>query len=343
MSSSDDVPQGKMFRSQLAIEEWMSMEFERVSIQYEDLLDIIDRVRFFGVNGLIQRENKKVSPFYFQLIEQQEEKFLLIAFSIPIFQSLDSIALQTAMQYFAAVTKWIMCEKEQILEAEIKAFEDIKKMSPVHTQKREVIIYEDFTEKIEVQLRMKVRMGFQIIPTASINHKVENERMRHLQEFQKAKRALANIHSNLKEYSQQIVSKYRINVEPHLFQTSLESRFEPIFVPIFELDSANQVKEIFSVLVLTEEVINRINERQLEILLAHEIIYNEFKAKFSRGMLEKEIFLILSEDGKKNPEYLIEKEMSKFFKLNEVKEAQKAIRAVVEELIQEKYPIMKLD
>ena len=245
MSSSEDVPQGKMFRSQLAIEEWMSMEFERVTIQYEDLLNVIDRVRFFGVNGLIQRENKKISPFYFQLIAQQGEKFLLIAFSIPIFQSLDSIALQTAMQYFAAVTKWIMCEKEPILDAEVKAFEDIKRLPPIHNQKRDIILYEDFTEKIEVQLRMKVRMGFQIIPTASINDKVENERMRHLQEFQKAKSALANIHSNLKEYSQQIVSKYRINVEPHLFQTSLESRFEPIFVPIFTLDSANQVKEVF--------------------------------------------------------------------------------------------------
>ena len=166
MSSSEDVTKGKMFRSQLAIEEWMSMEFERVSIQDEDLLDVIDRVRFFGVNGLIQRENKKISPFYFQLIAQQEEKFQLIAFSIPIFQSLDSIALQTAMQYFAAVTKWIMCEKEPILEAEVKAFEDIKRLSPIHNQKRNIILYEDFTEKIEFQLRMKVRMGFQIIPAA---------------------------------------------------------------------------------------------------------------------------------------------------------------------------------
>ena len=85
------------------------------------------------------------------------------------------------------------------------------------------------------------------------------------------------------------------------------------------------------------------DERQLEILLAHEIVFNQLKAKFSRGMLEKEIFLILLEDGKKGPEYLIEKEMSKFFKLQEVQEAQKAIRAVVEELIQENYPIMQLD
>ena len=343
MSSRDDIPPGQKFQVHLAIEEWMAMEFERVTIQNEELLDVIDRVRFYGVNGLIQRENKKISPFYFQLISQDKEDFLLIAFSIPIFQSFDSIALQTGMQYLAAVTNWIMCKKEPILEAEVKAFADIQKLHPIRDQKREIVLYKDFAEKIEVQLRMKFRMGLQIIPTASINERVENERMRHLHEFQSAKKAFANIHSHLKEYSQQIVSKYRINVEPHLFQTSIENRFEPIYVPIFTLDSVNQIKEVFSVLVLTEEVINRISERQLEILIAHEIIFNQLKSKFSRGALEREIFLILSENGKKNSEYLVEKEMSKFFPSQEVLEAQKTIQTVVEELLQENYPIMRLD
>ncbi|UCG89875.1 MAG: hypothetical protein JSU57_05280 [Candidatus Heimdallarchaeota archaeon] len=342
MSSREDIPPGKMFQFNLVIEEWMANEFERVTIQYEELLDVIDRVRFFGVNGLIQRENKKISPFFFQLISQEGEDFLLIAFSIPIFQSLDSIAFQTGMQYFAAVTKWIMCVNQPILEAEIKAFEDIKRLHPIRRQKQEIIPYKDFTEKIEVQLRMKIRMGLKIIPTASIIEKIKANRMRHLKGFQKAKSALANIHSSLKEYSQ-LVSKYRINVNPYLFQLHVESRFEPIFVPVLTMNSINQVKEVFSVLILTEEVINRISDRQLEILLAHEIIFNQLKAKFSRGVLEKEIFQILSEDGKNEPEYLVEKEISKFFNLEEVKEAQGAIRAVVEELFAEGYPIMQLN
>ena len=343
MSSHEGVPPSQMFQSRLATEEWMAMEFERVTLQYEELLDLIDRIRFFGVNGLIQRENKKISPFFFQLIPQEGEDFLLIAFSIPIFQSLGSLAIQTGMEYFAAVTKRVLSERKPVSEAEVDAFADIKRLPPIHTQKREIIPYEDFTEKIEVQLRMKVRMGIQIIPTASIYEKVKTERMRHLEELRKAKRALANIHSNLKEYSQQISSKYRINIGSYLFQTSLESRFEPIFVPVFTLNSVNQIKEVFSVLVITEEVVNRLEDRQLEILLAHEIIFNQLREKFSRGALEKEILLILSDDGKKDPEYLIEKEMSKFFKLQEVTEAQKTIRAVVEELLQEDYPIIQLD
>ncbi len=342
MSSREDIPPSQKFQFHLVIEEWMAMEFERVTIQYEELLDVIDHVRFFGVNGLVQRENKKISPFYFQLISQEGEDFLLIAFSIPIFQSLDSLTFQTGMQYFAAVTKWIMCKNQSILEAEIKAFEDIKRLHPIRRQKREIIPFKDFTEKIEVQLRMKIRMGLKIIPTASIVEKMKTERMRHLKEFQKAKSALANIHSSLKEYSQ-LVSKYRINVNAYLFQIHTVSRFEPIFVPVLTMNSVNQVKEVFSVLILTEEVINRISSRQLEILLAHEIIFNQLKAKFSRGVLEKEIFLILSEDGEKEPEYLVEKEISKFFDLEEVKEAQNAIRAVIEELLTEDYPVMQLD
>jgi hypothetical protein len=342
MSSSQGIPPSQMFQSRLAIEEWMAMEFERITIQYEELLDLVDQVRFFGVNGLIQRENRKISPFYFQLISQREEDFLLIAFSIPIFQSLDSVALQTAMEYFASVTKQVLCEKKEILDAEIQAFEDLKRLHPIHKQKQEIIPYKDFAEKLEVQLRMKVRVGLQIIPTSTISEKVKTERMKLLKESRRAKSALANIHSHLKEYSQ-IVSKYRITVKPFLFQISPESRFEPIFVPIFTLNSVNQVKEIFSVLVLTEEVINRIEKQHLEILLAHEIIFNQLRAKFSRGVLEREILLILSDNGKKEPEYLVEKELIKFFKSEEVINARNSIRSVVEELIQGNYPVLTLD
>ncbi len=342
MSSNKGVSHSQMFQSRLAIEEWMTMEFESITIQYEELLELTDQIRFFGVNGLIQRENRKISPFYFQLIPQHGEDFLLIAFSIPIFQSLDSLALQTGMEYFASVTKQILCEKKEIFEAEVQAFEDIKRLHPIYNQKREIVPYKDFAEKLEVQLRMKVRVGLQIIPTSTISEKVKTERMKHLKESRKAKSALANIHSHLKEYSQ-IVSKYRITVKPYLFQTSLESRFEPIYVPIFTLNSINQVKDIFSVLVLTEEVINRIDKQQLEILLAHEIIFNQLKAKFSRGVLEREILLILSDNGKKEPEYLVEKELSKFFKSEEVTNVQNFIRTLVEELLQENYPVMSLD
>ncbi|UCE13582.1 MAG: hypothetical protein JSV04_00020 [Candidatus Heimdallarchaeota archaeon] len=343
MSSSESIPKSQMFQFRLTIEEWMAMEFERVTIQYENLLDVIDRVRFYGVNGLIQRTNRNVSPFYFQIISQQGEDFLLIAFSIPLFQSLDSIALQTAMEYFAAVLKNTLCERKPISDAEIKAFEEIKRLQPIRSKKTEIIPYEDFTEQIEVQLRMKIRMGLKIIPTTSIHETVTTERMKYLKELRKAKRALANIQANLKEYSQQIVRKYRINVGEYLFQSSIESRFEPVFIPVFTLNSFNQVKDIFSVIVLTEQIVNRINDHQLEILLAHEIIFNILKDKFSRGTLEKEIFLILSQEGKNDPEFLIEKEMSKFFNIEEVKEAQNTIREAVGELLQENYPIMQLD
>ncbi len=343
MSSREDIPQNQMFQFRLTIEEWMATEFERVTIQHENLLDVIDRVRFYGVNGLIQRENKKISPFYFQFIQQEGEDFLLIAFAIPIFQSLDSIALQTGMEYFTAVTRQVLCNKIPVFEAEVNAFTDIKRLRPLRYQKREIIPYEDFTEKIEVQLRMKVKMGLQIIPTALIDEKIMSEQMKHLKELRTAKKALANIKSSLKEYSQQIAKKYRINVEAYLFQTTLESLFEPIFIPIFTLNSSNQAHELFSVLVLTEEIINRIDERQLEILLAHEIIHDLIKGKFSRGALEREIFLILSEDGKRGPENYIERELSKFYDIQEVEEAQGAIRTIIEELLQENYPILNLD
>jgi hypothetical protein len=97
------------------------------------------------------------------------------------------------------------------------------------------------------------------------------------------------------------------------------------------------------VLVLTEEVINRIEKQHLEILLAHEIILNQLRAKFSRGVLEREILLILSDNGKKEPEYLVEKELNKFFKSEEVINARNSIRSVVEELIQGNYPVLTLD
>jgi len=343
MGSRESVSPGHQFQFRLTIEEWMATEFERVTIQYEELLDVIDHVRFFGVNGLIQRENKKISPFSFQPILEQGENFLVIAFSIPIFQSLDSIALQTGMEYFASVLRSILCKKIPINEAELAAFDDIKRLLPIQYQNREIIPYEDFTEKIEVQLRLKVRMGLQIIPNSSISEKIKAEKMSHLKVLEKAKRSLANIQSNLREYSQQIAKRYRVNVEAYLFQTNLGSRFEPIFIPIFSLNSTNQYNELFSLLVLTEEVINRISGRELEIMLAHEIIFDLLKNKFSRGTLEREIFLILSEDGKNDPEYLIEKELSKFFDLQEIKEAQKNIKVIVEALLAEDYPILQLD
>ncbi|NHJ02869.1 MAG: hypothetical protein EAX86_12100 [Candidatus Heimdallarchaeota archaeon] len=190
MSSSDKISPGQLFSLRLTIEEWMASEFERVNLQCDDLLDVIDQVRFFGVNGLIQRENKKISPFYFKIFTEDDQTFLIIVFSIPVFQSFDSLALQTGMEYFGAVLRYILCEKKPTLESEILAFAEIKKLPPVRVQNREVIPYEDFTEKLEIQLRMRVRMGLQIIPTSTIEENYQTGRIRYLSELRKCKRAL---------------------------------------------------------------------------------------------------------------------------------------------------------
>jgi hypothetical protein len=342
MISHEEVT-SRQFQFRLTFEEWMATEFERVTIQYEGLLDLIDQVRFFGINGLIQKENKKISPFSFLFVKENNEEYLVIIFSIPIFQSLDSFALQTGMEYFSAILKYVFREKKSMIEAEIEAFNDIKKLHPIRQKNKEIIPYEDYSEKIEIQTRLKVRMGLQMIPMSSIEEKLRKERIQHLNELRLAKKSLANIQSNLKEYSQQIAKRYRIKVESFLFQTSLDNRFEPNFTPIFILNSSTQHHELFSVLVITEAVINRINPRELEILLAYEIIFDLLKGKFSRGTIEKEIFLILSEDGKQNPQYLIEKEISKFFSLEEVKETRKKVQSVIMKLLDDKYPILRLD
>ncbi len=342
MSSTDKISTGQLYQLRLTIEEWMASEFERVNIQCSEIFDVIDQVRFLGVNGLIQRENKKISPFFFKILNENGEDFLIIVFSIPVFQSLDSLALQTGMEYFGAILKHMLCEKQPAFESEIRAFSDIKKLLPVRVQNKEIIPYEDFTEKLEIQLRMRVRMGLQIIPVTTIEETYKTGRIRYLAELRKCKRALANIHANLKEYSKIIAKRYRINVDGFLFQTTLENQFEPLIIPIFTLHSKNRVNEDFSVLVLTEAVVNRVTPRQLEIMLAHEILFDLIRGKFSRGVIEKEIFLILSED-KDDPEYLIEKEMRKFFDLKEIKNTQEQIQSIVQELSDSKYSLLKLE
>jgi hypothetical protein len=343
MSSKIVIPPNQQFQFRLTKEEWISAEFERVTIQYEKLLDILDQVRFIGINGLIQRENKKISPFYFQIVSENEEDFLIIAFSIPIFQSLDSIALQTGMEYFAAILKHMFCEKKPTHEAEVAAFIDIKRLLPIRYRDNEITPYEDFTEKIEVQLRMRVRMGSQIIPFTTINEIIRSEKMGNLKELRKAKSALANIQSNLREYSQQISKIFRVNVAPFLFQIEKDNRFEPLIIPIFSLKSVNQYNEMFSVLIINEEIIKRIPERHLEFMLVHEILYDLLRKKFSRGILEREIYLILSENGKNDPEFFIEKEMNKFFNLQEIQDARRKIKDVIHDLIDENYPILPLE
>ncbi|MHA2073131.1 MAG: hypothetical protein ACW97X_00765 [Candidatus Hodarchaeales archaeon] len=343
MSSQEQIiSKSQEFQFRLTVEEWITGEFEKVTVKYEGLLDCIDHVRFIGIGGLIQRENKKISPFYFQLKPENGEQYLIIAFSIPIFQSLDSTALQTGMEYFASILKYVLCEKKTVIEAELEAFNDIKHLRSILYNKQEIIPYENFTEKIEAQLNMKIRMGMQIIPVSTIKEKFDTGHYWHSKEIRTAKNVLAAVQSNLKEYSQQISKKYHISVQPYLFQTSLENRFEPIIIPVFFLNSINQAKESFSVFVLTVEVINRATQRQLEILLAHEIIFDLFKEKFSRGILEREIFHILSQDTK-DPTDLIEKELSKFFPFKEIKEAQLNIRNIIENMLEEDYPVMKLD
>ncbi len=341
-SRKSDISSSQIFQFRLTVEEWLTGQFEKVTIKYEGLLNLIDQVRFVGVNGLIQRENKNISPFYFELTPQKGENFLLIAFSIPIFQSLDSIAIQTCMEYFAAVLKHTLYIKNAVPDAEIEAFNDIKRLRTIMYNKREIIPYKDFTEKIEAQLQMKIRMGLPIVPIRAIKDKIENERRWNLEELRTAKNALTTVQSNLKEYSQQIAKKYRISVEPYLFQTNLENRFEPIIVPIFFFNSVNRTKESFSVFVITAGLIDRITPRQLEILLAHEIIFDLFKEKFSRGMIEREIFMILSQD-KNDPEQMIEKELSKFFNHEEITDAQQIIRNHIEDLLGENYPVMALE
>lgn len=345
MSSREGVTPGQQFQFRLTIENWIAKEFERVGIQHEDLIDVLDQAQFFGVNGLIQLENKKVSPFYFQVVSsfQKEENCLLIVFSVPIFQALDNISLQTGMEYFASVLRHTVCERKSIESAEVEAFSDIKRLHPFSYKEQTIIPYEDFTNKIELQTRMKVRMGLQIIPVAKIVERMKYEKMRHLKEFRIAKRALANIQSNLKEYSQKISKKYSVDVEAYLFQTRFESQFEPLNIPIFTLNTINQAKEVFSVLVIAKEVINRITERELEILIAHEVIFDLLKNKFSRGPLEREIYLIMTKEGKDDPEYLIEKELSKFFNLEDIKNTQNKIKTIINDLIAEKYPIMRLE
>jgi hypothetical protein len=321
----------------------MGTEFERVAIQHPKLLDVIDQVRFCGVNGLIQRANRKISPFFFQQVTEGQTRLLVIAFSIPIFQSLDAMAIQTGMEYFSFILKYILCENYAPQEAENTAFDDIKRLHPIRSNNEEITPYKDFVEKIEVQMRMKIRLGLPVIPISTIEEKVRTERLTYLAELRKAKRALGNIKSNLREYSKEIAKRYRINVGAFIFQTSLENLFEPVYIPIFTLNSLNRANEIFSVLVLTEEVVKRVNNRQLEILIAYEIIGARMRSKFSRGPLEREIFLIISKDGKTAPESYIEKELSKFFELKEINDAQTTVRNIVEDLIGESYPVMVLE
>ena len=313
MSSHQKIPPTQQFQFRLTIEEWMAIEFERVTLQYSTLLDVIEQVRFHGINGLIQLENQKVSPFYFHLTEEHEEKFLIIIFAIPVFQSLDSSALSTGMEYFSAILKNVFCEDKSVPESEKLAFSDIKNLPLIRSQEQDIIPYEDYTEKIELQLRMKVRTGIQIFPVTKIIEDISTESMQHLAELRKAKAAMVTIQSNLREYSAQITNRYRISVKPYLFRTALENRFEPSFIPVFSLDASSQVKDDFSVLVFTSEVIDRISPDELKILIAHEIIFDLLKDKFSRGIVEREIYQILSNGKDSKPNFFILKELQKFF------------------------------
>jgi hypothetical protein len=343
MTTQQKISPSQQFQFRLTIEEWMAIEFERATLQYSALLDVIDQVKFYGINGLIQLENQKVSPFYFHLIEEHEEKFLIIVFSIPVFQSLDSVALSTGMEYFSAISKNIFCEDKSVSESEIQAFSDIKNLPLIRSQGNDVIPYEDFTEKIELQLRMKVRTGIQIFPVTKIIEDISTESMQHLKELRKAKAALVTIQSSLREYSARISNRYRITVKPFLFRTALENRFEPSFISVFSLDATSQVKDGFSVLVFSCEVINRINQNELKILIAHEIIFDLLKDKFSRGIVEREIYQILSNGNKNDPNFFIIKELNKFFTEEEISNAQNAIKQTIEDLLEENYPIMRLD
>ncbi len=345
MSLHEEVTPSQQFQFRLTVENWIAKEFERVSIQHEDLIDVLDQAQFFGVNGLIQLESKKVTPFYFQVLSGSEDQdiCLLIAFSVPIFQSLDNLSLQTAMEYFASVLRYTICNHKSVDSAEIEAFSDIKRLHPIRYKEQTIVPYEDFTNKVEIQLRMKVRMGINIIPVTTIIERVKNEKIKHLKELRIAKRALSNIQSNLKEYSNQISKKYSINVEAFLFRTSLQSIFEPETIPIFSLSTINQTKETFSVLIISQEVINHISEKELEILIAHEIIFDLLKGKFSRGPIEREIYMIMSKEGEKDPEFLIEKEMSKFYDLEDINKARNAIQTVIKDLISQNYPIIHLN
>jgi hypothetical protein len=321
----------------------MRIEFERVTIQQSSLLDIIEKVRFYGINGLIQRENSKISPFFFHLLEEDDEKFLIILFSVPIFQSLDSIAIQTAMEYFSSVLRRIFCDEISVSEAEVLSFKDIKNLPIIRSQGRDLVPYEDFTEKLEMQLRMKVRTGAWIFPINKIKEEISHESMQHISEERKVKAAFVTVQSNLREYSSKIANKYRISVKPYLFETSIENRFEPTIIPVFTLDAVTQVKKDFSVLVFTAEVINLIDPKYLKILIAHEIIFSLMKEKFSRGLLEREIYQILSDGQKDEPTFLIAKEMTKLFTKEEISDAQNAIKQTIEDLLEAKYPIIKLD
>ncbi len=343
MSSHQKIPPTQQFQFRLTIEEWMSIEFERVTLQYSALLDVVEQVRFYGINGLIQLENQKVSPFYFHIIEENEEKFMIIIFSIPVFQALDSSALSTGMEYFSAILKNIFCENKSVSESEILAFSDIKHLPLIRMQGQDVIPYEDFTEKIEVQLRMKVRTGIQIFPIIKILEDISMESMQHLNELRKAKATLITIQSSLREYSARIANRYRISVKPYLFRTALENRFEPSYIPVFSLDAMSQVKEDFSVLVFTSEVINRTSQNELKIMIAHEIIFDILKEKFSRGLIEREIYQILSNGNQNDPNFFIIKELKKFFTEEEISKAQNAIKQTIGELLEENYPIIRLD
>jgi hypothetical protein len=343
MSTQQKIPPTQQFQLRLTIEEWMAIEFERVTLQYSNLLDVIEQVRFYGINGLIQLENQKVSPFYFHLIEENKEKFLIIIFSIPIFKALDSSALSTGMEYFSAVLKYIYCEGNSVFESEILAFNDIKNLPLLRSRDQDIVPYEDYTEKIEVQMRMKVRTGIQIFPVIKVIEDISTESMQYLKELRKAKAALVTIQSNLREYSARIANRYRISVKPYIFRTALENRFEPSYISVFSLDATSQVKDDFSVLVFTTEVVNRIDQNELKILIAHEIIFDLLKDKFSRGLLEREIYQILSNGNQNDPNYFIIKELNKFFTEEEISNAQNTIKQTIEDLLEENYPIMRLD
>ncbi|MFX0113253.1 MAG: hypothetical protein ACFFB3_01770 [Candidatus Hodarchaeota archaeon] len=330
------------FRAQILLESWFRHELGNVSASSADF-DFLDNCRFLGIPGLISRPNGMVGAQWYRLLPVQakteieapfvEENQIICFFSIPFFRNLDPKSLESMMIFTLETLREIsQNSSSDFREAENMAFERVaphlrrRTFSPTSTLDGANLTWAETMAR----LYFRLKSGVPIINVDAFSA---------LEDFEFAK-----TQSILRTKLSRVKSKIAGLVDPSFLRTVVLAPVPAIFRTIVPSSSFsllgtmlayNRLNQLSLVVVMVGTPLLEVEN--LELILAYHIlsVYNE--RKYSRGLMELEIFQLIKSKKDVNIQ-----QVKRLYGEQNLQKAKNEVEELTNSLLEKNFSIIRL-
>ncbi|MFQ5979093.1 MAG: hypothetical protein ACE5OZ_13280 [Candidatus Heimdallarchaeota archaeon] len=332
----------KDFRAQILLESWFRHELGNVSSGSPDL-ELLDSCRFLGIPGLISRPNGMVGAQWYRVVpfpsrtEDEtafaERKQIICYFSIPFFRNLDPKSLESALIFtLETIREIIVNSPKDFREAENKAFERIAPQLRRKTFSSKSTLNganQTWAENM-ARLYFRLKSGAQIINIDMLSEFEDAE-------FAEAQRILRTKLSRVKSKIAGLVDssflrKTVLSPVPAVFRSIVPSSS---FSLLGTMLAYNRLNQLSLVVIMVGTPLLEVDD--LEVALAYHIlsVYNE--RKYTRGIMEQEIFQLIRSKNDLN-----DQQIKRLYGEENLQKARNEIVELTNRLIEKNFFVIRL-